>query len=107
MKLVPLKKEQIIDKSYFETNKFLQSLINEISSKTSLNLKDRIENIKSFPIFISDKFQKPKKSKKFQIEGDQLHFETFESWRTCLGNRQNEVSQLQFQNFIKKTGYEH
>jgi len=67
-----LKKEQIIDKNYFENNKFLQSLINEISSKTSLNLKDKIENTKSFPIFISDKFKKPEKRNIF-FSGDALY----------------------------------
>ena len=67
-----LKKEQIVDKNYFENNKFLQSLVNEISSKTSFNLKDKIENTKSFPIFISDKFQKPEKRNIF-LSGDALY----------------------------------
>jgi len=67
-----LKKEQIVDKNYFENNKFLQSLVNEISSKTSFNLKDKIENTKSFPIFISDKFQKPENRNIF-LSGDALY----------------------------------
>ena len=50
----------------------MQSLINEISSKTSFNLKQKIENIKSFPIFISDKFKKPEKRNIF-IVGDALY----------------------------------
>ena len=67
-----LKKEQIIDKNYFNNYEFLQSLVNEISSKTSFNLKDKIKNIKSFPIFISDKFIKPEKRNIFFV-GDALY----------------------------------
>jgi len=67
-----LKKEQIADKNYFKNYEFLQSLVNEISSKTSFNLKDKIENIKSFPIFISDKFKKPEKRNIFFV-GDALY----------------------------------
>ena len=67
-----LKKEQIVDKNYFNNYEFLQSLVNEISSKTSFNLKDKIENIKSFPIFISDKFKKPEKRNIFFV-GDALY----------------------------------
>ena len=48
--------------NYFKNNEFLKSLIDEISSKTSFNFRDKIENIKSFPIFVSDKFKKPQKS---------------------------------------------
>ena len=50
----------------------MQSLVNEISSKTSFNLKDKIENTKSFPIFISDKFKKPEKRNIF-FSGDALY----------------------------------
>ena len=67
-----LKKEQIVDKNYFNNYKFLQGLVNEISSKTSFNLRDKIKNIKSFPIFISDKFIKPEKRNIFFV-GDALY----------------------------------
>ena len=67
-----LKKEQIVDKNYFNNYEFLQSLVNEISSKTSFNLKDKIKNIKSFPIFISNKFIKPEKRNIFFV-GDALY----------------------------------
>ena len=67
-----IKKEQIIDKNYFENYDFLQSLVKEISSKTSLNLKNKIENIKSFPIFVSDKFDKFEKKNIFFV-GDALY----------------------------------
>ena len=67
-----LKKEQMIDKNYFQNYDFLESLVDEISSKTSFNLKDKIENIKSFPIFISDKFIKPEEKNIFFV-GDALY----------------------------------
>ena len=67
-----LKKEQIVDKNYFNNYKFLQGLVNEISSKTSFNLRDKIKNIKSFPIFISNKFIKPEKRNIFFV-GDALY----------------------------------
>ncbi len=67
-----LKKEQIADKTYFQNYDFLNSLVDEISSKTSFNLKDKIKNIKSFPIFISDKFTKPEKKNIFFV-GDALY----------------------------------
>ena len=60
-----LKKEQIIDKNYFQNYDFLKSLVDEISKKTSFNLNNKIENIKSFPIFISDKFIKPEEKNIF------------------------------------------
>jgi len=67
-----LKKDQVIDKNYFENHEFLQSLISEISTKTSFNLKEKVENIKSFPIFISDEFKKPEKKNIF-FAGDALY----------------------------------
>ena len=67
-----LKKEQIVDKNYFENSEFLHSLVYDMSSKTSFNLKNKIENLKSFPIFISDKFIKPKEKNIF-FAGDALY----------------------------------
>ena len=67
-----LKKEQITNKSFFQNYEFLKSLIDEISKKTSFNLNNKIENIKSFPVFISDKFIKPKEKNVFFV-GDALY----------------------------------
>ena len=67
-----LKKEQIVDKNYFKNDEFLRSLLYEISSKTSFNLENKIENIKSFPIFVSEKFAKPEKRNIFFV-GDALY----------------------------------
>ena len=52
-----LSKNQTLDQNLFESNDFLKSLCNEIYQKTSMNLKDKIENIKSFPIYVSEKFE--------------------------------------------------
>ena len=52
-----LSKNQTSDQNLFESNDFLKSLCNEIYQKTSMNLKDKIENIKSFPIYVSEKFE--------------------------------------------------
>ena len=67
-----LKKEQIADKSYFQNYDFLKSLVDKISTKTSFNLNNKIENIKSFPIFVSDKFIKPEEKNIFFV-GDALY----------------------------------
>ena len=66
------RKEQMNDKYYFESDDFVDSLINEINSKTLFNFKNKIENIRSFPIFISDKF-KISKEKNIFIVGDALY----------------------------------
>ena len=52
-----LSKNQTSDQNLFESNDFLKSLCNEIYQKTSMNLKGKIENIKSFPIYVSEKFE--------------------------------------------------
>ncbi len=66
-----LNEEQITDKGFFQNYDFLKSLIDEISKKTSFNLNNKIENIKSFPVFVSDKFIKPAKKNIF-FAGDAL-----------------------------------
>tara|TARA_Y100001970_G_C14253429_1_gene873421 strand:+ start:1072 stop:2205 length:1134 start_codon:yes stop_codon:yes gene_type:complete len=67
-----LKEEETKDKKYFENDDFLQSTLNEISSKTSFNFKNKIKNLKSFPIFISKKFDQPKINNIFFV-GDALY----------------------------------
>tara|TARA_B100000965_G_scaffold179975_1_gene150094 strand:- start:81 stop:1214 length:1134 start_codon:yes stop_codon:yes gene_type:complete len=67
-----LTKEQITDKSYFQNSEFLNSLVDEISSMTSFNLINKIENIKSFPVFVSDKFAIPEEKNIF-FAGDALY----------------------------------
>ena len=48
-----LKNVEISDVSLFNDDNFLKSLTNEIYNKTSVQLEGKIENIKSFPIFVS------------------------------------------------------
>ena len=67
-----LNKDELYDKNYFENQDFLKSLVNEISSKTSFNLNNKLKNIKSFPVFVSNKFEKPKEKNIFLV-GDALY----------------------------------
>ncbi len=52
-----INKSEMSNKNLFESREFLNSLCNEIYQNTSLNLSDKLENIKSFPIYISEKFE--------------------------------------------------
>ena len=47
----------IFDQKIFESSVFLKSLSNEIYQKTSLNLENKLKNIKSFPVYVSEKFE--------------------------------------------------
>ena len=66
-----LSKDQILDENLFKSSEFLKSLSNEINQKTSLNLNDKLENIKSFPIYVSDKIETYRK-KNIYFVGDAL-----------------------------------
>ena len=52
-----LSKNEISNKNLFESSDFLKSLCNEVYQKTAINLNDKLENIKSFPIYVSEKFE--------------------------------------------------
>ena len=67
-----LGKDQINDQSYFKKSDFIKLLMDELSVKTSIKLKDRINNLKSFPIFVSKSFNKPVKNNIFLV-GDALY----------------------------------
>ena len=66
-----LSQDQLTDEKYFENDDFLQSLISYISENASLDLKDNLENIKVFPIFVSEKLEIINKKNIFFI-GDAL-----------------------------------
>ena len=66
-----LSNEQILDKNLFKNNDFLKSLTSEIYQKTSFDLNGKLENIKSFPIYVSEKFENYKK-KNIYFVGDAL-----------------------------------
>ena len=50
-----LNNKQLLDKNLFKSDKFLKTLCEKIYQKTKLDLKDKIENIISFPVFVSKK----------------------------------------------------
>jgi len=52
-----LSKNEILDENLFESSEFLKSLRNEIYQKTSLDLNGKLENIKSFPVYVSEKIE--------------------------------------------------
>ena len=66
-----LSKDQILDENFFKSSEFLKSLSNEINQKTSLNLNEKLKNIKSFPIYVSDKIETYRK-KNIYFVGDAL-----------------------------------
>ncbi len=52
-----LDKHDLLKENFFESREFLKSLIDEISQKTFFNLSSKLENIKSFPIYVSEKYE--------------------------------------------------
>ena len=52
-----LSKNEILNQNLFESSDFLKSLCNEVYQKTAMNLNDKLENVKSFPIYVSKKFE--------------------------------------------------
>ena len=66
-----LNKDVVLDQNFFFSSEFLQSLSNEIYGKTSFDLNGKLENIKSFPVYVSKKFKTFKK-KIIYFVGDAL-----------------------------------
>jgi len=66
-----LNKDQILDQNLFSSSEFLKSLSNEVYRKTSFDLNGKLENIKSFPVYVSKKFEAYKK-KNIYFAGDAL-----------------------------------
>ncbi len=64
--------EEISNRYLFKDNSFINNLLNQISSKSNLNLIEKVENLKCFPIFVSKKFKIPK-SKKIFLVGDAFY----------------------------------
>ena len=52
-----LNKHDLLKENFFESREFLKSLIDEISQKTLFDLRGKLENIKSFPIYVSEKLE--------------------------------------------------
>ncbi len=51
---------EILNRNMFNDKTFTNNLINQISSKTNLNLTEIVKEVKCFPIFVSKKIQIPK-----------------------------------------------
>jgi len=66
-----LSKEQLSDEKLFENNDFLQSLLSTINKGSFLDLESNLENIKAFPIFVSEKLEIINKKNIFFV-GDAL-----------------------------------
>ena len=66
-----LSKEQILDEKLFKNNDFLQSLLFIINQYSFLDLENNLENIKAFPIFVSEKLEIINKKNIFFV-GDAL-----------------------------------
>jgi len=64
--------EEISNRHLFEDNSFIDSLLNQISSKSNVNLKEKVKDIQCFPIFISKKIQIPQLKNVF-LMGDAFY----------------------------------
>ena len=61
--------DEILNNNLFNDNNFINNLLDQISSKSNINLTERVKNIKSFPIFVSKKIKIPE-SKNILLTGD-------------------------------------
>ncbi len=64
--------EEISNKNLFKDNNFIKNLLDHISSKSNLNLSEKVKEIKCFPIFVSKKIQIPE-SKNIFLTGDAFY----------------------------------
>ncbi len=64
--------EEISNRNLFKENTFINNLLNQISSKSNLNLAQKVEEITCFPIFVSKKIQIPE-SKNIFLTGDAFY----------------------------------
>ena len=64
--------KEISNKSLFKDNSFINSLLNQISSKSNINLNEHVKDIKCFPIFVSKKILIPKLKNIF-LTGDAFY----------------------------------
>ena len=63
---------EIFNKNLFEDKSFISNLLNQISSKSNVNLTEIVKNIKCFPIFVSNKIQIPQLKNIF-LTGDAFY----------------------------------
>ena len=67
-----LNQEEVLNKDLFNDDIFIANLLNQISSKSDLNLVNQVEKIRCFPIFVSKKFQIPPSNNIF-LTGDAFY----------------------------------
>ncbi len=63
---------EISNRNLLNDNSFINNLLNQISSKSNINLNEKVKNIKCFPIFVSKKIKIPK-SKNIFLTGDAFY----------------------------------
>ena len=64
--------KEISNRNLFEDNSFINSLLNQISSRSNINLNEHVKDIKCFPIFVSKKILIPKLKNIF-LTGDAFY----------------------------------
>ena len=64
--------EEILNRNLFKDNNFINNLLKQISSKSYLNLDEKVKQIKCFPIVISKKVKIPE-SKNIFLTGDAFY----------------------------------
>ena len=64
--------EEITSRNIFKDATFMNNLLNQISSKSDLNLSEQVKDIKCFPIFVSKKIQIPELKNIF-LTGDAFY----------------------------------
>ena len=64
--------EEISNRNLFKDNTFINNLLNQISSKSNINLSEQVKEIKCFPIFVSKKIQIPEPKNIF-LMGDAFY----------------------------------
>tara|TARA_Y100001970_G_scaffold286310_1_gene408156 strand:- start:4970 stop:6103 length:1134 start_codon:yes stop_codon:yes gene_type:complete len=64
--------EEISNKNFFNNKEFINNLLNQISSKTNLNLAKILNETKCFPIYVSKKIQIPR-AKNIFLTGDAFY----------------------------------
>jgi len=64
--------EEITSRNIFKDTTFMNNLLNQISSKSNLNLSEQVKDIKCFPIFVSKKIQIPELKNIF-LTGDAFY----------------------------------
>ena len=65
-------KDNILDKNLYSDSTFVNNILNNISSKSKLDLNKITKEIKCFPVFVSNKIQIPK-TKEIFLTGDALY----------------------------------